>query len=179
MALSTFEGPIRSLNGFYATGPGNVVTITATTSLTVAAHAGKIISVGGTLASDITLTLPSIVTTASAVSAGPGTDPNTLNNIGATFTFWINATIATSSLKIGTDGTDKYIGFVSSIDTDTSGAMAGFIPAASNDFINLNGADTGGIVGTWLQITALASAKYAVNGVILCTGSPATPFANS
>lgn len=179
MALSTFEGPIRSLNGFYVSGPGNVVTLSANTTLTVADHAGKIIKVGGTLASDITLTLPAINVTASAASAGPGTDPNTLNNQGAVFTFWIDATIATSSLKIGTNGTDKYIGSVLSVDTDSSGAMAGFIPGATNDFINLNGGTTGGVVGTWIQITSLTTAKYAVNGVILCTGVPATCFADA
>ena len=179
MAISTFDGPVRSLNGFYAQGPGNVVPITSSTTLTVAAHAGKIIEVGGTLASNIVLTLPAINTSASAASAGPGTDPNTLNNQGVVFTIWVDATIATSSLKIGTNGTDKFIGSVLSIDSDTSGAMAGFIPGASDDFINLNGADTGGVVGTCITITSLTTNKYMVNGVIVCTGSPATPFATS
>jgi hypothetical protein len=179
MAISTFDGPVRSLNGFYAQGPGNVVSITSSTTLSVAAHAGKVIKVGGTLASDLTITLPAINTSASAPSAGPGADPNTQNNQGAVFTIWVDATIATSSLKIASDGTDKYIGSVLSIDSDSSGAMAGFVPAAANDFINLNGSDTGGLVGTCITITSLTTNKYMVNGVIVCTGTPATPFANS
>jgi hypothetical protein len=179
MAISTFDGPVRSLNGFYSQGPGNVVPLTSSTTLTVAAHAGKIIEVGGTLASDLVITLPPINTSASAPSAGPGTDPNTQNNQGAVFTIWVDATIATSSVKIATNGTDKFIGSVLSIDSDTSGAMAGFVPDAANDFINLNGADTGGVVGTCITITSLTTNKYMVNGVIVCTGSPATPFANS
>jgi hypothetical protein len=181
MARTTFQGPVRSLNGFISQGPGNVVALSTTgnTTLTVSEHAGKILRIGGTLAANRTITLPTINASASPDLAGPGTSPDTMNNQGAVFTFYIDATIATSSLKIGTDGTDKYIGFVSSIDTDSAGAMAGFIPGATNDFINLNGGTTGGVVGTLIQITALKAATYFVNGVILCTGNPATPFADS
>ena len=179
MALTTFQSTVRSLNGFYTQGPGNVVDITASTTLTVAAHAGKIITVGGTIASNIVLTLPAINTTTNPNYSGPGTDPNTQNNQGAVFTIFVPTTIATSSVKIGTNGTDKYVGSILTIDTDSSGAMAGFAPAAANDFINLNGSDTGGVAGSYIQITALSSAVYMVQGVVNCTGSPATPFANS
>jgi hypothetical protein len=179
MAQTTFQGPVRSLNGFITQGPDNVVNLTASTSLTVAAHAGKIITAGGTIASNVVLTLPAINTTATADSAGPGSDPNNPNNQGAVFTFFVPTTVATSTLKIVTDGTDKFTGSVLTIDTDSSGAMAGFAPAATNDAINLNGSTTGGVAGSYIQITALSSAKYMVQGVVNCTGSPATPFADS
>ena len=179
MALTTFQGPVRSLNGFYTQGPDNVVNITANTTLTVAAHAGKIITAGGTLASNLVITLPTINTSATPVSAGPGQDPNNPNNQGAVFTIFIPTTIATSSVKIGTDGTDKFVGSILTIDTDSSGAMAGFAPAATNDAINLNGSTTGGVAGSYIQITALSSAKYLVQGVVNCTSTPATPFADS
>jgi hypothetical protein len=179
MAQTTFQGPVRSLNGFITQGPDNVVNITADTSLTVAAHAGKIITAGGTLASNLVLTLPTINTTATPTSAGPGQDPNNPNNQGAVFTIFVPTTVATSSLKIVTDGTDKYTGSILMVDTDTSGAMAGFVPAATNDAINLNGGTTGGVAGSYIQITALSSAKYMVQGVILGTGTVATPFADS
>jgi hypothetical protein len=67
------------------------------------------------------------------------------------YTIWVPTTIATSSLKIGTDGTDKYVGSLLSVDTDSSGAMVGFTAASSNDFINLNGGTTGGVAGTWVK----------------------------
>jgi hypothetical protein len=179
MALTTFQGPVRSLAGFYTQGPGNVINITASTTLTVEQHAGKVITVGGTIASNIVLTLPAVNTTATPNSAGPGQDPNNPNNQGAVFTIFVPTTIATSSVKIGTNGTDKYVGSILTIDTDSSGAMAGFAPAAANDFINLNGSTTGGVAGSYIQITALSSAVYMVQGVVNCTGTPATPFANS
>ena len=179
MAQTTFQGPVRSLNGFITQGPDNVVNITANTTLTVAAHAGKIITAGGTLASNLVITLPTINTSATPVSAGPGQDPNNPNNQGAVFTFFVPTTVATSSLKIVTDGTDKYTGSILTIDTDSSGAMAGFAPAATNDAINLNGSTTGGVAGSYIQITALSSALYMVQGVVNCTSTPATPFADS
>ena len=179
MAQTTFQGPVRSLNGFITQGPDNVVNITANTTLTVAAHAGKVITAGGTLAANLVITLPTINTTATPTSAGPGQDPNNPNNQGAVFTFFVPTTVATSSLKIVTDGTDKYTGSILTIDTDSSGAMAGFAAAATNDAINLNGSTTGGVAGSYIQITALSSALYMVQGVVNCTSTPATPFADS
>jgi hypothetical protein len=137
------------------------------------------LSVGGSLASALTITLPTIVATSDGSTSGPGRDYNTTSNIGVLYSIWVPTTISTSSLKIGTDGTDKYIGSLLSVDTDTSGAMVGFTAASTNDFINLNGTTTGGVAGTWIEIRALAALKYVVTGVILGTGTVATPFADS
>ena len=179
MAQTTFQGPVRSLGGFYSQGPATVVEVTSSVTLSPSAYAGRIISVGGSLAANVVLTLPTINTSANPTTSGPGQDPNTLNNEGVTYTIWVPTTISTSSLKIGTDGTDKFVGSLLSVDTDTSGAMVGFTAAASNDFINLNGTTTGGVAGTWIQIVAIAANKYMVTGVVLGTGTVATPFADS
>ena len=179
MARTTFQGPVRSLGGIYQQGPAAVVAITASTTLNPVDHGGRIITVGGTLAADVTLTLPSINTTANPASSGPGQDPNTVNNLGVVYTIWVPTTIATSSLKIGTDGTDKYVGSVISVDTDSSGAVVGFTAASTNDFINFNGTTTGGVAGTFVQIVAVAANKYMVTGVVNGSGTVATPFADS
>ena len=179
MARSTFQGPIRSLGGVYQQGPASVVAITASTTLSPEAHGGRIISVGGTLAADLTLTLPAINVSTNPTTSGPGQDPSTANNQGVVYTIWVPTTIATSSLKIGTDVTDKYVGSVLSIDTDTSGAAVGFVSGASDDFINLNGTTTGGVAGTCVQIVAIAANKYMVTGTVLGSGTVATPFATS
>ena len=179
MARTTFSGPLRSMGGLYQQGPGAVLTLTSSTTLDPVTHGGRILVVGGSLAAALTLTLPTINTNADASTAGPGRDYNTQNNLGVLYTIWISTTLSTSSLKIGTDGTDKFIGSLLSVDTDTSGAMVGFTAAAANDFINLNGTTTGGVAGTWVEIRALAALQYVVTGVILGTGTVATPFANS
>jgi hypothetical protein len=180
MARTTFQGPVRSLAGMYNQGPAAVVAITASTTLNPTDHAGRIISVGGTLAADVVLTLPAIDVSTNPTTSGPGQDPSTSNNQGVVYTIWVPTTIATSSLKIGTNGTDKYVGTILLNDTDSDGAtMLGYSAAAANDFINLNGTTTGGVAGSWVQIFAIAANKYMVNGLVMATGSVATPFANS
>ena len=179
MARTTFQGPVRSLGGIYQQGPSTIVEITSSTTLNPVDHGGRIISVGGSLAANVTLTLPTINTSANSSSSGPGNDPNTANNEGVVYTIWVPTTISTSSLKIGTDGTDKYVGYVLSIDSDTSDATRGFGAGATNDFINFNGTTTGGVAGTWVQIFAITALKYMVTGVAVGSGTVATPFADS
>ena len=179
MARTTFQGPLRSLGGIYQQGPATIVEITSNTTLSPELHGGRIISVGGALVANLTLTLPPINAAANPVSSGPGQDPSTSNNEGVMYTIWVPTTISTSSLKIGTDLTDRFVGAVLSIDTDTSGAAVGFVSGANDDFINFNGGTTGGVAGTFVQIYAIAALKYMVTGVVLGTGTVATPFANS
>jgi len=179
MARTTFQGPVRSLGGIYQQGPATVVDITASTTLSPDAHGGRIIAVGGSLAAAVTLTLPAINTSSNPTTSGPGQDPSTANNEGVVYTIWVPTTISTSSLKIGTNGTNKFVGSVISVDTDSSDAVVGFTAGATNDFINLNGTTTGGVAGTWIQIVAIAANKYMVTGNVLGSGTVATPFADS
>jgi hypothetical protein len=179
MAISTFDGPVRSLGGIFQQGPSTVVDITASTTLNPVAHAGRIIAVGGTLAANVVLTLPAINTSSNASSSGPGNDPDTANNEGVVYTIWVPTTIATSSLKIGTNGTDKFVGTILGVDTDSSNALVAYTAGATNDFINFNGTTTGGVAGSWVQIVAIAANKYMVNGIALGSGTVATPFADS
>lgn len=177
MALSTFEGPVKSLGGFYSQGPNTVINLangTNTITLDVPTYAGKIIRTND---ATLVITLPTIVTTASPSSAGPGTDPNTLNNIGTSYTFFIET--AATAVSIATDGTDKFVGSILMVATDASGATTGYAPAAANDYINLNGTTTGGAAGSWVTCTVLAANKYYVTGVLLGSSTVATPFANS
>jgi hypothetical protein len=179
MARTTFQGPVRSLGGIYQQGPASVVAITASTTLNPVDHGGRILTVGGSLAANVVLTLPTINASTNPTTSGPGQDPNTLNNEGVVYTIWVPTTISTSSLKIGTDGTDRFVGSVISVDTDTSGAVVGFTAGASDDFINFNGTTTGGVAGTWVQIVAVDALKYMVTGTVNGSSTVATPFATS
>ena len=182
MARTTFQGPVRSLGGIYQQGPASVVAITSSTTLTPVDHGGRIISVGGALAADVVLTLPTINTTTNPVTSGPGQDPSTVNNQGVVYTIWVPTTITTSSLKIGVTAAsgDLYLGTILGVDTDTSNALVAYTAnGSSNDFINFNGGTTGGVAGTWVQIFAVAANKYMVNGFALGSGTVATPFADA
>ena len=172
MANTTFSGPVISKNGFIGTGPGSTVALTANTSLTVNAHAGRILL---TQDADGIFTLPSINANANGATAGD-TDYNNLNNIGASFYFYVDTTA--TDVQIVTDGTDKFVG-AAMIAVD-DGAKKAFFPAASNDVLSMNGTTTGGIIGSVIQVTALQSAEYLVhNTLILGSGTIVTPFSDT
>ena len=156
MAKSTFSGPVVSNNGFIQAGSNNIVDITAETTLTFNDHAGRIIEVND---ADGAVTLPSIKS----------------GELGAKYTFFIG-TDATD-LDIKTDGTDKYVGSIMVAVTD--GSKKSFIPASTNDVISLNGGTQGGDKNSYIEITALATAEYLVQGVLIGSGTIATPFADS
>jgi hypothetical protein len=169
VAKTTFSGPVQSLAGFISAGSNSVVSLTADTTLTVAAHAGKILLTND---ADGIFTLPSIVTT----TPSDPTDPNQLNNLGATFTFVV--VTAATDMDIVTDGTDKFLGMVyTGITTAATGKT--WVSAATNDVITQNGTTKGGVAGSYIRVTAIASAQYFVEGMLLGSGTIVTPFADS
>ena len=178
MANTTFSGPVISKNGFITTGPGSSIAINSTglgaagLPLTVNEHAGRILL---SQDADGIYVLPSINTNTNGITAG-STDYNNLNNIGATFMFYIDTTA--TDVQIITDGVDKFTG-AAMIAVD-DGAKKAFFPAAANDVLSMNGTTTGGIVGSVIQITALESAQYLVhNTLILGSGAISTPFSDT
>ena len=173
MANTTFDGPVRSKNGFINLGPGMTKSLTADTSLTVQEHAGRILLLND---ADGKFTLPAINTNADSAVAGPGSDPNNLNNIGASFYFYFE-TLATD-LDIKTDGTDKFKGAI--LIGVNDGAKKAFVPGATNDVITMDGTVKGGIVGSVVQITAIDTATYLVhNSLLIGSGTIETPFADA
>ena len=154
MGQTTFSGPVRSERGFTAVGSTAVVNITTETTLTYADHVGRIIEVND---ADGAVTLPSI----------------TSDTIGAEYTFFIGTD--STDLDIKTDGTDKFVGSVSVAGTTTKA----FAPGATNDVISMNGTTTGGDANSVVKIVALATAEYMVQGVLIGSGTVATPFADS
>ena len=176
MANTTFDGPVRSKNGFINLGPAAVKAVTLATDLTVADHAGRLVTMdpAGT---PTAITIPAIVSTADSAIAGPGSDPNNANTIGTTFEILF---IDEFTGTISTDGTDKFVGSVM-IGVD-DGAKKAFVPGATNDVVNLNGeagtATKGGLIGSRIKFTATAAGTYMVEGLLIGAGTIVTPFSN-
>ena len=142
--------------------------MTADTTLTVAAHAGKILT---TIDADGKFSLPSIdASTSTTVN-----DPNQTNNLGATFLFVVET--AATDMDILTDGTDKFVGGLYTGVNNATGKT--FISGASNDVITLNGSTKGGLAGSIIKVTAVANDKYAVEGIVLGSGTLVTMFADA
>jgi|TARA_R110002020_G_scaffold456255_1_gene672610 hypothetical protein len=177
MANTTFDGPVRSRNGFQSIGPGAVDANTLATNMTVANNAGRIMLMDPAT-TPTAITLPSIISTGGSNNAGPGRDPNNPNTIGTTFeilfTDEFTGTIQTANTA------DKFVGSIMIGVND--GAKKAFVPAAANNELNLNGeagasvATTGGLVGSRIKFTAVAANLYMVEGLLIGSGTIATPF---
>jgi hypothetical protein len=115
MSQTTFSGPVRSLGGFITAGVNSTISLTANTTLTVAAHAGKIILLND---ADGKFTLPSINVNTPTDPTAPSQD----NNTGASFFFYVET--AATDLDILTNGTDKFVGAaIVAIDDSTNKAF--------------------------------------------------------
>ena len=169
MAQTTFAGPIRSLAGLINAGYNGVVSLTADTTITVAAHAGRPLLCND---ADGVFTLPTIVTTEPTDKG----DPGQTCNFGAQFTFIV--VTAATDMDIVTDGTDKFVGGAYT-GIDDSAAGKTFISGASNDVITQNGSTKGGLAGSIVVVTSIASAKYHVAAQLLGSGTLVTPFADA
>ena len=172
MAQTTFSGPVKSQRGFVTAGPDAIVNITAETTLTFAAHAGKVIKVND---ADGAITLPTIKADSKGASAGDN-DPNVNSHLGAVYKFFVGTDCTDCDIK--TDGTDKFVGHATVVNV-ADGTNSTFAPASSNDVISMNGGTTGGDKGSTVTITALEDNVYLVEAVLIGTGTEATPFANS
>ena len=172
MAQTTFSGPVKSQRGFVSAGPDAVVNITAETTLTFAAHAGKVIKVND---ADGAITLPTIKADSKGASAGDN-DPNVNSHLGAVYKFFVGTDCTDCDIK--TDGTDKFVGHATIVNV-ADGTNSTFAPASSNDVISMNGGTTGGDKGSTVTITALEDNVYLVEAVLIGTGTEATPFADS
>ena len=172
MAQTTFSGPVKSQRGFVTAGPDSIVNITSETTLTFAAHAGKVIKVND---ADGAITLPTIKADSKGASAGDN-DPNVNSHLGAVYKFVVGTDSTDCDIK--TDGTDKFVGHATVVNV-ADGTNSTFAPAASNDVISMNGGTTGGDKGSTITITALEDNVYLVEAVLIGTGTEATPFANS
>ena len=172
MAQTTFSGPVKSQRGFVTAGPDSIVNITSETTLTFAAHAGKVIKVND---ADGAITLPTIKADSKGGTAGDN-DPNANNHLGAVYKFFVGTDSTDCDIK--TDGTDKFVGHATVVNV-ADGTNSTFAPASSNDVISMNGGTTGGDKGSTITITALEDNVYLVEAVLIGTGTEATPFADS
>ena len=140
----------------------DMVTLTADTTITNAAHAGRILlmgEVGGDASA--TFTLP----------AATGT--------GAEFKFIVSV-VNTSNYVIQVTGDDTIDGSVVVTNDSTDGGTASLISwptVAASDTITLNGTTTGGVnIGDYILLTDIATDEYSVSGLLNASGSEATPF---
>jgi len=184
MAATTFNGPVRSENGFeqisIASGTGvittnldvdtsgnlvttgyvssydNIVSITDATYAVVSTQSGAVFDLNR--AAGIVVTLPTAVA-------------------GLQYTFIVGTTF-TGAGQINTQNTsDLYSGFAMIFDPATATDMNAFIPDASNDdTIDLGTAGQGWLVGGIIRLKATTAAVWHCEAHLHGDGTLATPF---
>ena len=153
MANTTFSVPVTSTNGFI-TGTGVNSTVTAAT-LTVTADTYNGQTINLSRAAGITVTLP----------AATGTN--------AVYKFVVTTAVTTNSNIIQVaNATDTMTGLASV--AGTTGSVFSTLPAS--DTITMSGTTTGGLVGSYVQITDIATGEFLVTAALVGSGTPATPF---
>lgn len=157
MARTTFSGAVNSTNGFEMDQVPIMqptVNITAASAtLTQATHAGALITLNPS--AGVAIVLP----------AATGT--------GATYRILIGTTVGASSTIKVASSSDTMVGFVSHA-TTTAGAGLHEAAGGTDDTITMNGTTTGGIVGSYIELTDYASTKWRVNAHLVGSGALAT-----
>lgn len=92
---------------------------------------------------------------------------------GEFFRIRVGTSITSNTGIIAALGADVIEGAVA-VTTDTTGVT---VPtSATSDKISMNGGTTGGVAGSWVELTDVASGKWLVGGFLISTGAENTPF---
>jgi hypothetical protein len=184
MARTTFDGPVRSLNGFLGTGPNMAASITGTVDggtdiAGIDAYQGKIIQVGN---ANTVFNLPSIIDTADGASAG-GSDPSNLNRVGIKYHFIMTANLTAANTFVLNAGTaagrntaDVFKGMAIYNNTATDpGAVTAF-NGSDTDTLTLTATTKGGLMGAQIECQAVDGLIWQVSAQLIGNGAFANPW---
>jgi hypothetical protein len=133
--------------------PLQMITLTSATTLKQDNHAETIVVMNST--TGFTITMPAATAT------------------GNKYKFVQNLTIGSGTQIIAALGTDILMGTIA-IATDVAGVTCP--TTATSDKISMGGSTDGGVLGSTITLTDVASGKWLVEGSLVSTGAEATPF---
>ena len=184
MAATTFNGPVRSENGFeqvsIASGTGAV-----TTNLDVDSS-GNVVTTGYVSSYANVVSIEDATYTVATTQSGAVFTLNRAAGIvvtlptaaaGLQYTFIVGTTF-TGAGQINTGNTDDlYSGFAQIFDNGQAGDTNTFIPDASNDdTIDLGSVEQGWLVGGIIRLKATTAAVWHCEAFLSGDATLATPF---
>jgi hypothetical protein len=184
MANTTFNGPVRSENGFEQISI-NSTTGAVTTNWDVDTS-GNVVTTGYVSSYDNIVSIEDATYTVATTQSGAVFTLNRAAGIvvtlptaaaGLQYTFIVGTTF-TGAGQINTQNTsDLYSGFAQIFDPATAGDTNTFIPDASNDdTIDLGTAAQGWLVGGVIRLKATTAAVWHCEAFLHGDGTLATPF---
>lgn len=133
-----------------------IVDITASSDdLTVAEHDGKVVTLNR--AGGIDLTLP----------AATGS--------GAKFLLLVKTTVTDDYIINASNACDAMIGSAM-VHQDCANTVVSFDSTSGDHIFTMNGDTTGGLAGSWVEFTDIATDTWFVRASLIATGCEATPF---
>lgn len=100
--------------------------------------------------------------------------------VGRTFEFFVSTTITSNSAKIITNSASVFLlGEVFTYTTATASGAGFAFNGSTHVACTMNGTTTGGIIGTWIRVRCISATQWAINGLIVGSGTIATPAATS
>jgi hypothetical protein len=139
-------------------GTNGLTSLTASTATLIADDSGKTYAFNR--AAGVVVTLPAA-------------------KVGLRFKFIVGTSVTSNAYKvIAPAATSLFTGVVLLVG-GTSGAVAGFVPGASDYAITMNGSTLGGLLGTQFELVCVSATQWIITGVVAGSGTLATPFAAS
>ena len=194
MANTTFNGPVRALNGFEqitkTAGTGAITTnFDVDTSGNVSGSGTLKLTGAANILSDYASITDATLTITSADS-GTIYGFNRAAGIvvtlptpaaGVVYTFLVETTFtgAGQIVTATTDGTDGFLGNITMFDTGQVGETDNFNPAASNDIIDLGEVEQGWLTGGIIRLFGVNTTTWFVDATLMGDGTLATPFVDS
>ena len=100
--------------------------------------------------------------------------------LGATYEFVVATTITSNAAKIITDSASTFLlGAVSLVNDGATTAESFLANGSTIRALSSNGTTTGGVAGDRYRITAINTTQWFIEGVLINSGTAATPFATS
>ena len=100
--------------------------------------------------------------------------------VGMQFEFLTKTTITSNSAKVLTDAATTFmVGAAALLNNAAATGEAFSANGTTHRSVNGNGTTTGGIIGDRIRVTAISSTLWAVDAVMVQSGTAASPFATS
>ena len=193
MANTTFNGPVRSEDGF------KQITISSAGAVTTNYTVDSSGNVSGTGTSKLTgasnilsdyESITAATKTLTAADSGTVFGFNKADGIvvtlptpaaGIQYQFVVETTFSgAGQIKTATtDGTDGFLGTAVLYDQGTATDMNSFTPGASDDIIDLGAIEQGWLTGGWIKLTGVNTTTWWVEAFLQGDATLATPFTDS
>jgi hypothetical protein len=105
--------------------------------------------------------------------------------VGLVFDFVASVAVTSNAYKIVTDAGTTFLvggvglGLVDTTPSANAGPKLEVGNGSSHVAVTMNGSTTGGLLGTTLRFTCIGAALWNVSGIVVGSGTIATPFATS